>query len=318
MITLAQAQTLTQDKLWNGVVDELRKDALLEMMVFDNNAVYNNGSTLNYSYNKIKNRSGAASRAINTDYTASEADTELVTVPLKILGGKYEIDRVIHAYVHGVQYADQEAFQLEEKIKAIRRGFAKQFIAGNSSTDSKEFDGLDKLISDKMKLDTDIDLSTPALITQNYSALLDALRDMEAEFDGDPTAYFCSREGYALMQKIADRAAGFTVTKDNFGRETIRYNGSVFARLGDTNGSNYCPIPIETATGKTAIYPVRIGLDAVHAISPTGNTAGIDVYPIDKESSSAVRSGACEMVTAIALKNIRTAGKITFKLKATG
>ncbi len=312
-ISLQSAQLLTQDKLWNGVVDELRKDALLDMMIFDNSASYNGGSTLNYVYNKIKKRSGAAFRKINSDYSASEAETETKTVFLKILGGKYEIDRVIQEYVHGAAYADQEALQLEEKIKAIKRGFAKSFISGNSATDELEFDGIDTLMPDSMKLDTDVDLSSAALITANYTGLTDAFRDMQATFDGAPTAFFCSPEGYALIQKIADRATGFTITKDEFGRETFRFNGTVFVALGDVTGSEYSVIPTD-ANGKTAFYPVRIGLDAVHGISPVGETVGIKTYLIDKNNTGAVRSGACEMVTAIALKNNRTAGKVSVKI----
>ncbi len=316
MITLQKAQLLSQDKLYNGVIDELRKDTLLDMMIFDNNASYNGGSTLNYVYNKIKTHSGAAFRKINSDYTASEADTEQKTVSLKILGGKYEIDRVIHEYVHGVQYADQEGFQLEQKINAVKRGFAQSFISGDSSKNDEQFDGIDVLMSADMKLDSGIDLSTAALITSNYTALTDAFRDMQANFDGTPTAFFCSPEGYALIQKIADRAAGFTVTKDEFGKETFRFNGTVFVPLGNVTGSANSVIPTDE-DGKTAFYPVRIGLDAVHGISPVGDTVGIKTYLIDKNDANAVRAGACEMVTAIAVKNSRTCGKIVAKIKAT-
>lgn len=314
MITLAQAQNLTRDKLWNGVVDNLRQDNLLEMMVFDDTAALNGGSTLTYVYNVMKTRSTAAYRAINTEYTASEADTDLKTVQLKILGGSYAIDRVIQKNVKGIE--EQEAFQLREKIKAIKRGYAKGFIAGNSTSDSKQFDGVDKLMDSKMVLDNNIDLSTAALITSNYTALTDALRDMQAQMDGAPTAFFCSPEGYALIQKIADRAAGFTTTKDNFGRETFYFNGTVFVPLGDVTGSEYNVIPTDAATGKTAFYPIRIAEDGVHGICPSDDQAGISVYPINTAETKAVREGSCEMVTAIAVKSARAVGKIPVKIKA--
>jgi hypothetical protein len=310
-ISLAKAQNFSQDKLWNGVVDELRQDALLDMMVFDNTASsFGNGTTLNYIYNKMDDYSGAAFRAINKDYTASEATTVQKTVSLKVLGGSYEIDRIILNYVKGID--EQEAFQMKQKIKAIKRAFSKSFISGNATTDATSFDGLDKLIDSSMILDSGANLSTAALITSDYTKLTDAFRDMQANFDGAPTAFFCSPEGFALIQKIADRATGFTVTKDDFGRETFRFNGTPFTPLGDVTGSNNAVIP--TTSNKTAFYPVRIGLDAVHAISPEGNDAGIKVYPIDRNSSDAVRKGAVEMVTAIALKNSRTAGKILVQI----
>lgn len=313
MITLAQAQNFTRDKLWLGVVDNLREDNLLEMMVFDNTAALSGGSTLNYVYNVMKVRSTAAFRAINSEYTASEASTDTKTVQLKILGGSYKIDRVIRKHVKGIE--EQEAFQLREKIKAIKRGYAKCFIAGDTSTDDKQFDGVDKLMAANMKLDNNIDLSTAALITSNYTALTDAFRDMQAQMDGAPSAFFCSPEGYALIQKIADRAAGFTITKDNFGKETFYFNGTVFVPLGDVTGSEYNVIPTDAATGKTAFYPIRIGEDGVHGICPDDNSAGIAVYPINTAETSAVNEGGCEMVTAIAVKSTRAVGKISVKIK---
>jgi hypothetical protein len=315
-ITLEKAKLLTQDKLFNKVIDELRMDTLLDIMVFDNSATINGGGTLVYSYNKLATHSTAGYRAINSDYTANEASTELKSVELKVLGGKYGIDRVIHKYVKGVAYANQEAFQMEEKIKAVKRAFSQSFIKGDASKDSKTFDGLDKLITSNMVIGGSgaIDVSTAAKITSNYTVLTDAFRDVAAKFDGTPTAYFCSPEGYAVIQKIADRATGFTVTKDNFGRETFYFNGIRFIPLGDVTGSDNEVIATNATSGETAFYPVRIGLDAVHGISPLGNDAGISAYPIDASSSDAVREGAVEMVTAIAVKNDRAAGKVLVKI----
>ena len=314
MITLAQAQTLTQDKLYSGVIDELRNDRLLEMMVFDNAAQVSGGSTLNYVYNKITKYSTAGFRAINGSYTDDETTTETTTVALKILGGDYKIDRVIAKHVKGI--VQQEAFQLEQKIKAIKRAFSWAFIRGNKSKNADEYDGLEALISNKMRLDDNIDLSTAAKITKNFTALTDAFRDMEAEMGEVPTAWFCSPEGFALIQKIADRATGFTMVKDEFGKQTWYFNGSPIVKLGDLSTTKNSVIETDAATGKTAFYPVRLALDGCHAISPEGDDAGISVYPIDTASSDTVRKGSCEMVTGIALKNYRAAGKVSVQIKA--
>ena len=297
-----------------GIVDELRNDKLLEMMVFDNAAQLSGGSTLNYVYNKITNHSTAGFRAINGNYEDDETTTDETTVALKILGGDYKIDRVIGKYVKGI--VQQEAFQLEQKIKAIKRMFSWAFINGNKTKNKDEYDGLEALISAKMKLDENIDLSTAEKITKNFTALTDAFRDMEAEMGEAPTAWFCSPEGFALIQKIADRATGFTAVKDEFGKQTLYYNGSPFVKLGDVSTTKNAVIATDAATGKTAFYPVRLALDGCHAISPEGNDAGISVYPIDTASSDTVRKGSCEMVTGIALKNYRAAGKVSVQIKA--
>lgn len=311
-LTLAKAQLLTQDKLWNGVVDELRKDQLLDMMIFDNTANYNGGSTLRYTYNKISVQPTAAFRQINEDYEAQEASTEAETVELKILGGKFAIDRVIIKYVKGI--VQQQEFQMNQKIKAIKSAYSYCFINGNSLTNNKEFDGLEKLINPSMKFDSSVDLSDASKITTNYSQLTDLFRDAEAELMGAPTAWFCSREGYALVQKIADRATGFTTTKDNFGRETVYFNGARFVSLGDSVSTGKAVIKTDE-TGKTAFYPVIFGLDAVHGIAPEGGDVGITTYPISI-GPDAASEGACEMVTALAVKNDRAAAKVVAKIKA--
>lgn len=316
MITLADAQLLTQDKLYNYVIDELRKDTLLDMMPFDNTANYNGGSTLNYTFDRIKTHSGADFRAINEDYEDSEATPEQVTIALKILGGKYKIDRVINRYVHGAQYSNQEALQIEKKIAAIKRAFTTAFISGDSSQNAKQFDGLNKLISPTMTVDSELDMSTTENIDKNYKAFLDYFRDLTKLFSGRPTAVLCSNDGFALIQKVADRAAAFTLKRDDIGREWYSYNGSLFVPVGDAAGSSFDPIPTDRESGKTAYYPVRLGLDGVHAIAPEGNDVGITVYPIDDKSSAAQREGACEMVTAIALKDSRAAGKLSVQVAA--
>ena len=74
-ITLADAAKFTQDKLVQSVIDEFRKDPILDMMVFDN-VVAPIGSTLAYSYNRVTTLPTAATRAINADYNAQEAKVE--------------------------------------------------------------------------------------------------------------------------------------------------------------------------------------------------------------------------------------------------
>ena len=75
-VTLAQARELTTDKLYMKIIDEFRKDALLDLMVFDDCVSLNGGSTLNYVYERIKTQPQAGFRAINGDYTAQEVDTQ--------------------------------------------------------------------------------------------------------------------------------------------------------------------------------------------------------------------------------------------------
>ena len=96
-VTLAQAKLKTQDKLSMAVIDEFRKSSfLLDHMVFDDCvSPAGRGATMTYGYYRVITPSTAGFRAVNEEYSASEAKKQKYTTDLKIFGGSFEIDRVI-------------------------------------------------------------------------------------------------------------------------------------------------------------------------------------------------------------------------------
>ena len=85
------------DKVDQQVIDEFRRDSLLlDMLTFDDTvSPGTGGSTLTYGYTRLKSPSTVAVRKLNTEYTPGEAKREKATADLVILGGSFEIDRVI-------------------------------------------------------------------------------------------------------------------------------------------------------------------------------------------------------------------------------
>ncbi len=313
-LTLAEVRNLTQDHLSQLVIDELRKDNLLEMMIFDNAAAPMNGggSSLIYTFNKISTQPTAAVRALNSEYTAQEAKTSPHSVELKILGGAYEIDRVIANNMNGI--VDHVKWQTEQKIKAIKRYFAYLFINGDKSANAQQFDGLVKLMASNMINDTAVDISTTALLNSNYGALTDLFRDVEAEMDDTPTAWLCSRAGYAAVQKCADRVPGFYMTKLDNGQEAPTFNGVPFVRLGDYSAdgtTTQAIIPTDASKGTTSFYAVRLGMDGVHGVLPTNAENGIVAYTPDMKRPEVMRKGSVEFVTAMVVKNSKSCAAIT-------
>ncbi|MCL2549024.1 MAG: phage capsid protein, partial [Symbiobacteriaceae bacterium] len=230
-VTLSDARRLTQDKLAQVVIDEFRQDDLMNRMLFDDNAAYNGGSTLNYVYNRVDHMRSAGFREINTEYVAEEATTKLVTVTLKPFGGTYGIDRVIADHVHGV--TNQIVFQQQQLVQATIATFSDTFVNGDIAVDAKAFDGLDKAITGST---TDlalpaIDLSTSAAIDTNWKAFMDGLRRLAARLDGSTTFILVNREMYSVFQSIADRATSFTMVKSEFGMETLAWNSIPIVRL---------------------------------------------------------------------------------------
>ena len=305
-LTLAQIKPLSQDKLTQFVIDEFRKSPLLGLLPFDNTVKPQGGTTLAYVYNRVTTQPTAAGRAINAEYTAQETKTTAYTVALKIFGGSFEIDRVLASDENG-QVVDNVRFQLSQKIKATEALFNDWFINGDSSSTATAFDGLNKAIAgSSTDVTVNIDLSTAAKVKANWAELTDALRRFEAKLAERPTAYFVSREMYGVFQSVADFAHGFTATKDEFGREVLKYGNAQIIELGDKPGTTN-PIIATDANGKTAIYAAYLGLDGVHGVSPTG--AGVvNTYLPDMTAPGAVKKGEVEMVAAVAVKATRAAG----------
>jgi len=307
MLTLAQAQALSQSKLTNQVIDEFRKDPLFDMMAFDNTVKPQGGKTLAYVYSRVKTQPTAAFRAINSEYTAQETDTEQFTVNLKVFGGSFEIDRVLQN--DETQIVNHVQFQLQQKTKAAKALFCDTFINGDSGVDANAFDGLEKAVtgsSTEVTPAAAINLSTSANITTNANLLMDTLDAFLALLDGTPSALLMNRTLAAIMSGIARRSGYFSTSDvDAFGKPVTKYQGIPLLPVGDKPGTSNPIIP--TTVGETLIYAIRIGQDGVHAVSPEGNSI-INTYLPNMSEPGAVKKGEVEMVAAMALKATRAAG----------
>lgn len=305
-VTLADAKLLTQDKLTQDVIDEFRKDDLLNLLVFDNCVALNGGSTLAYTYNRVLTNGTAAFREINNEYTPQEAKTKQYTTNLKVFGGSFEIDRVIQKHVKGV--TNQLAFQMQQKIKGAQALFSDTFFNGSAASDAKVFDGIDVALtgsSTEVTPGSVIDLSSATAIDSNYKAFLDAVEDMLSELDGTPSFLAVNRKLRSAFNKVGRRTVAYQETRDEFGRPVTTYDGIPIITIGDKpNTSN--PI-IANGENGTSLYAVRIGLDGVCGVTPEGDDI-IDVYMPDFETPGAVKKGEVEMVAGIAVKATKAAG----------
>ena len=306
-VTLADAKLFTQDKLTMDVIDEFMKDDLMANLIYDNCVALNGGSTLTYTYNRVKTNGTAAFRKINAEYTPQEAVTEKKSTDLKIFGGSFGIDRVIQKHVKGV--TNELAFQLQQKIQGATALFSDTFFNGSKTENEDVFDGLDVALtgsSTEVKPNSLIDLTTTAGLDENYKIFLDYVEDMLAGLDGQPTFLAMNRKLRSAFNKVGRRTVAFTETRDEFGKPVQYYNGIQLLTIGDKpNTTN--PIIKNDAVNGTSLYAVRVGLDGVCAITPEGDDI-INVYMPDFTSPGAVKTGEVEMVAGMALKATKAAG----------
>lgn len=316
-ITLAEAKVGMADKVDQKVVDTFRRSSLLlDKLVFDNAiSPGTGGSTLTYGYIQLKTPSTAAVRQINSEYTAGEAKREEKTTKAVVMGGKFQIDRVLIGTAGAV---DELAFQTEQKVKATANYFNNLVINGNKASSGtgvlNTFDGLDKLLTGtETEITSTVDVSTEALMNSNYNALLDEVDGFLSALDGKPTMLLMNNKMLAKMRSAARRAGYYSKTRDEFGRQVETYNDIPMYDMGKYyNGTNTVDIIPETAAtqsveGKTDIYAVTIGLDGFHGVSPTGSKV-INSYMPDLSKPGAVKDGEVELVAGVALKNTNKAG----------
>ncbi len=312
-ITLADAQNLSQNKLTKDVIDEFRKSPLLDMLPFDNTVKPQGGKSLAYAFNRITTQPTAGTRAINGEYVAQETKTTPQVSYLKIMGGAYEIDRVIAE--DETQVVNHIAFQSNQKAKATVAEFNDLFINGNSSDNATEFDGIEKAVSGTTtEIDAGgLDMTTADNIKANAYKFLFLLRQLKKNMDGEPTHYLMNADMYAVFQTVADYVPNVRYTKDEMGNDVLKYGAGVIVEMGDKPGTSNPIIattaPSSTAFGTSDIYAVRIGLDGVHGVSPEGSSL-VKTYLPDLKAPGAVKKGEVEMVAAIAVKATRAVGKI--------
>ena len=318
-ITLAEAKVGMADKVDQQIVDMFRRSSLLlDRLTFDNAiSPGTGGSTLVYGYTQLKTPSTAAVRAINSEYTANEAKREKKTTQAIIMGGAFEVDRVIQDTSGAI---DELVFQADEKIKATANFFTNCVINGTaagiaaSGKATGTFDGLNKLLANSStEYTATADLSTSENVTANYNQFLDELDEFISGLDGMPDMLLMNRKMLSKLRGIARRAGYYDVTKDDFGRGVETYNGIALMDAGEFyDGTKTVDIVADTAAGSSTfgtsdIYAVKFGLDAFHGISPTG-TKVITSYMPDLTLPGAVKKGEVELVAGVALKNTLKAG----------
>ena len=111
-ITLAEAKVGMADKVDQQIVDMFRRSSLLlDQMVFDNViSPGTGGSTLTYGYIQLKTPSTAGARTINDEYTPDEAKKEKKTTNAIIMGGAFQMDRVLQSTSGAASVGGQSAF----------------------------------------------------------------------------------------------------------------------------------------------------------------------------------------------------------------
>lgn len=326
-VTLAQAKLNTTDAVDVQIIDEfVKSNDVLSRLTFDDVVSgAGNGATLTYSYQRQLTQRGASFRAINSEYTPTEATKVRASVDLKPLGGSFQIDRVLNA----VAQAAETAFQMRELLKAASARFSNAFFNGDSAGGgdaANGFDGLNKILTgsttEYLPLANGVTVGYLDWTAVNTQALAFAqIAHIDAwlgTLNGRPDVIYAPRKAKALFKTIASFAGQYSIERNAVGEAFGSYDGIPLVDPLTIEGANTDVLALATRdtdaggaggniTGLADLYAVRFGLDGVHGVSMAGGPLVRNWLP-DFTTAGAVKTGEAELgPAAIVVKATKSA-----------
>ena len=271
-LLLTEAAKLSNDVLLTGVIETIVKESpVLQALPFIE--VVGNGLT----YNQENGAPTASFFNPGDTWTESSPTFTQVTATLKILGGDADIDNFARATRSNLQ--DLEAAVVQLKAKALRTKFEETFIGGDSSTDAKSFDGVDKLAVTGQTASMGANGGTLTL------GKLDEMIDLVKE--GKPHILLMSRRSRRKLTALS-RAAGsglVVADRNEFGQMTEYYDGVPVAV------NDYIPDDkrVGSASDCSTIYALQLGEGAVAGLSAPGGLTVERVGSLESKDATRIR-----------------------------
>lgn len=307
-VTLAEAANNATDDVDVAVINEFRTNQLLDLLTFDD--VVNpagGGATLTYGYRRQSTLGTATFRALNSEYVPAEIATTKHSIDLKVLGGSFQVDRVIAKI--GPAATSAVSLNMQAKIEAARATFGDAFINGDSTVDEDEFDGLKKMLAGSTtEVTTEVNWQGAMDETKAFQ-IMDDLDTFLALLDGTPGAIITNRLALAKIRAAVRRTNMYTQTVGPLGETREVYGNIALIDAGKKAGTNTDVIPV--TAGSTQLYAARFALDGLHGVSTVGGQL-VEQWLPDFTKAGAVKTGEVEMgPVGVVLKKTKAAGVLT-------
>ncbi len=173
-----------------------------------------------YKYSIEDAGGGIAFRGINESYTPSTGVENPQVETLSIAGGDADVDMFLLA----TQGEGRRAREENKKIKSLSRGITDAILAGDSSTDPREFDGLQRRLTGDQVLANSAAAGGAALSL----AALDDLIERVTE----PTHLIMNKRfrdvHFKGLLRNQTLQGNVDIQKDDLGRPVVLYNGLPF------------------------------------------------------------------------------------------
>jgi len=286
-ITLAEAAKLSNDVLLQGVIETIIYDSpVLQVMPFIE--IVGNGLT----YNQENQAATAAFYDVGDTWAESTPTFTQQTATLKILGGDADVDNFLKATRSNIQ--DLEAAIIELKAKAVQQKFDDTFINGDTSVDTKSFDGIDKLCAAGQTLSMGANGGT--LTMEKLDELIDLIKG------GKPEMLLMSRRSRRKLNTLSRASGGILFTDRNEFGQMVEYYDAVPIGVCNWIADDQT---VGTSTDCSTIYALQFGEGAVAGLTSPG---GLQVERVGSlETTDASRTRVKWYVSAALFNTIKLA-----------
>ena len=308
-LTLTEAAKYSNNILQVGVIEKIVKDdPILERLQFKE--IVGNGLT----YNVETTESTANFYSVNEEIVESTSTVTQATATTKILIGDADVDRYLQTTRSNQQ--DLMSEQIDAKTKAIRKKFLETFWYGYAAGNTKEFDGLQTLISDAT-------YNSVALGTDNTTPVLLNLSKLEEVVDlvkgGKPELIVMAKAMRRAINVFLNGVGG--LTKEAIQGKTVQTLFDIPIAVSDyisvaencdkVFGSTYGyqhTTPSATSDVSTTIFVLRFAPEAVCGIQSGGTIQVERLGSLETKDAERVR---IKWYPAVMLQKIITVGKLT-------
>ena len=253
-LTLTEASKLSNDVLLSGVIETIVNESpVLQHMPF----IEIVGNSL--TYNRENAAPTVAFYNVGDAWTESTPTFSQVTATLKILGGDADVDNYVAASRSNVQ--DLEAAIVELKAKAVQQKFDDTFINGDTTSDAKSFDGIDKLTLAGQTISMGENGAT--LTLDKLDELIDKVKS------GKPHMLIVSRRTRRKLNSLVRASgSGFLQTDRNMPGQMVQFYDGVPIGISDWVSDAQ---RMGTSRDSSTVYAVQFGEDGVSGLTgPSG------------------------------------------------
>lgn len=220
-VTLAEASKLQQNTLIAGVIESIvTVNQMYDLLPFDQiqgNAIeYNRELTIGGV--DLVGIGGDATVNVISAQAKTPATFTPVTTSLKPMIGDAYVDHFIQTTMTNPN--DQKAMQIASKAKGIGRQFQALLVAGDSSVNAKQFDGLQKLVPAAQT----IDQANADLTFELLDALISLVKAKDGQVDFFMMPDVLIRKYFTLLRSLGGASIEATVTLPG-GRQVPGYRG---------------------------------------------------------------------------------------------